>query len=255
LSRKPRIGLSACLFHADPARQVFNGRPLYYLERSMARWVGSQGALAYLVPDAAEANGSTVADIAADLDGLVLQGGVDVSPRSYGEESIRPEWSGDAARDAYEIALVRAMIDADKPVLGICRGHQLLNVAFGGTLYQDILHQVSGARVHRDAAVYEKLAHRIVIEPGSWLDALYPGVGPVTVNSVHHQAIKEPGRGVRIAARSEEDGVIEAMTIDGPRWVRGVQWHPEFAAPNDPNQLDNAPILGEFLTAATASRK
>lgn len=251
--------MSACLFHADPTRPVFNGRPLYYLERSMARWVGSladpaRKTLVYMVPDPSEAPGLTPADVAADLDGLVLQGGVDVSPRTYGQEPRKPEWSGDAIRDEYEGSLVRAMVYTDKPVLGICRGHQLLNVVFGGTLHQDILDEVGGARVHRDAAVYEKNMHEVEIEADSWLDRLYPGARRVTVNSVHHQAIKEPGKGVRAIARSVEDDVIEAMVVDGPYWVRGVQWHPEFSDPKDARLLDNAPILRDFLDAAAARR-
>jgi gamma-glutamyl-gamma-aminobutyrate hydrolase PuuD len=167
LTRRPlRIGVSACLFHADPTRPVFNGKPLYYLERSMARWVASERepsfrSLVYMLPDPRDHGAATAMDVADDLDGLVLQGGVDVSPRTYGEEPRRPEWSGDALRDEYELALVRAMVDAGKPVLGICRGHQLLNVAFGGSLHQDIKDEVEGARVHRDAGVYDRLAHEM----------------------------------------------------------------------------------------------
>lgn len=251
-----RIGVSACLFHQDKARTTFNGRPLAYVERSMVRWVASQGAVVYVVP---EPEGDP-ALYAEDLDGLVLTGGVDVAPGSYGEEPLRPEWSGDAIRDAYEIALARAMIDAGKPVLGICRGHQVLNVAFGGTLHQDVLTHVPGARVHRDAEIYDGLFHDIEIEPGSWLASVYGGITRATVNTVHHQAIKEAGRGVVIEARSTEDGVIEAMRIECAAWVRGVQWHPEFTPyePRDgeeaPALLDRAPLLASFLQAAEARR-
>ncbi|NUP07562.1 MAG: gamma-glutamyl-gamma-aminobutyrate hydrolase family protein [Polyangiaceae bacterium] len=241
--------------HADPARPVFNGKALYYLERSMARWVGSSRseelrALVYMVPSPGELTGVGAADVAADLDGLVLAGGVDVSPRSYGEEPRRPEWTGDGVRDEYELALVRAMVDEEKPVLGICRGHQLLNVAFGGSLHQDIRDEVADAFVHRDATVYDQNAHAIALEPGSWLAELYPGVGRATVNSVHHQAVKRLGDGVTVSARSTEDGVVEAISIESRAWVRGVQWHPEFTDPTDARLLDNAPILRDFLDAA-----
>lgn len=254
-----RIGVSSCLFHEDPTRPVFHGKPLYYLLRPMASWIASESApehraLVYLIPDPTETAGVTANDIASDLDGLVLQGGVDMSPTSYGEEPKRPEWSGDAARDAYEIALVRSMIDAEKPVLGICRGHQVVNVALGGTLHQDIVDGIEGARVHREAALYEAHAHEIVFEPGAWLDRLYPGVSRATVNSVHHQAVKDLGDGVRVVARSEQDGVIEAIAVDGPAWVRGVQWHPELTSPDEPQRLDNGPILRDFLSAARTAR-
>ncbi len=104
----------------------------------------SAGALALVIPspDGPTKRGDvTLHDYAAMLDGLVLQGGSDVWPGSYGEEPLKPEWSGDRVRDEYEIALLRAFIDAGKPVLGVCRGLQVINVAFGGTLYQDIATQ------------------------------------------------------------------------------------------------------------------
>lgn len=252
MSAPLRIGVSACLFHADRDRPVFNGKPLYYLEQSMARFVGSQGALVYLIPGPGDARGAE--SYAADLDGLVLAGGVDVCPRAYGEEPIKPEWSGDAVRDAYEITLVRAFLSADKPVLGICRGHQVLNVALGGSLYQDILHQVEGAIVHRDKDVYDKNAHGIAFhEESDWLDGLAPS-RRVKVNSVHHQAIKALGEGLVVDAKSEADGVVEAVTRPGEVFVRGVQWHPEFTEPGDEALLDNGPLLATFQASARSRR-
>lgn len=247
-----RVGIAACVFHADPARPVFNGKPLYYVERSMARWVSSQGALAYMIPEPSSAD--EAARIADDLDGLVLAGGVDMSPSSYGESPRKPEWAGDAVRDAYEIALLREFTAREKPVLGICRGHQVLNVAYGGTLYQDILIDVDGARVHRDPVPYDKLMHEIDIEPGSSLATLYDGITHGLVNSVHHQAVKSPGKNVIVEARSREDGVVEAIRIEGAGYVRGVQWHPEFAHPTPAGLLDSAPILRDFLAATELCR-
>jgi putative glutamine amidotransferase len=250
--RPLRIGISACVFHEDPARTTFHGKPLYYVERGMAAFVASEGAVAYMVPE--PATGAAFEAYARDLDGLVLAGGVDIDPRGYGEEPARPEWSGDAVRDAYELDLVRAMLAEDKPVLGICRGHQLLNVCFGGTLYQDVRTMIDGALVHRDADVYDELSHEIDIVPGSWLASVYGHATRARVNSVHHQAIKEPGRGVVVEARSTEDGVIEAMRVEGPRWVRGVQWHPEFSDPADERVLDRRPLLRAFLDAVGERR-
>jgi putative glutamine amidotransferase len=247
-----RVGISACVFHADPARPVFNGKPLYYVEQSMARWVSSQGALAYMIPEPSSAD--EAARIADDLDALVLAGGVDMSPSSYGESPRKPEWSGDAVRDAYEIGLLREFTAREKPVLGICRGHQVLNVAFGGTLHQDISTDVAGARVHRDPIPYDRLVHEIDIEPGSSLAALYGGITRGTVNSVHHQAVKSVGKAVVVEARSHEDGVVEAIRVEGRGYVRGVQWHPEFAHPTPAGLLDSAPILREFLAATELRR-
>lgn len=255
--RRLRIGVSACIFHADKSRPVFNGKALYYVERSMSDWVGSQGALAYLVPPPAP---GIAADLAADLDAIVLAGGVDVCPRSYGEEAERPEWAGDPVRDAYEIALVHAMMAAKKPVLGVCRGHQLLNVALGGSLYQDIATHVPGARSHRDAAIYDDNAHELELQPGTWLAELYPERTRWTINTVHHQAVKRLGKNVRAVAHAIEDGVVEAITVDIDSYARGVQWHPEFmfaqstgTTPPD-HILDNRRILTDLMDAARSRR-
>ncbi len=246
-----RIGISASVFHEDRSRTIFNGKPLYYVERGLARYVRSEDALAYLVPGTST---DDEADIyAADLDGLVLSGGVDVAPRHYGEAPQRPEWAGDAIRDRYELTLLRAMLDADKPVLGICRGHQLLNVELGGTLYQDVPTMMPGAIVHRDPDVYDGLAHPIDIEPGSSLSRIYGNLTRATVSSVHHQAIKRTGRGVVIEARAA-DGVIEAIRVDGPTWVRGVQWHPEWSDAGGPRILDPRPLYHAFLAACRTRR-
>ncbi|HEU4404929.1 MAG TPA: gamma-glutamyl-gamma-aminobutyrate hydrolase family protein [Polyangiaceae bacterium] len=250
----PRVGVSACLFHEDRSRPVFNGKPLYYLESSMARWLASGGALVYMVPPAAPGALASAHAYAHDLDGLVLPGGVDVSPRTYGEEPLRPEWGGDPVRDAFEIELARAFHERGKPVLGVCRGHQVLNVAFGGTLYQDIVELVPGARVHRDADAYDRHAHAIDVEPGSELARTLGVSGRVKVNSVHHQAIKALAPGFVVDARSADDGVIEAAHLPGEAFLRGVQWHPEFTDPGDPSYLDNAPLLRAFLEAASESR-
>ncbi len=251
----PRVGVSACLFHEDRSRPVFRGKPLHYLEGSMARWVASGGALVYMVPPPEPGAAATADAYADDLDGLVLQGGVDVSPRSYGEEPARPEWAGDAVRDAYEIALVRAFHARGKPVLGVCRGHQLLNVAFGGTLYQDIGAFVPGARVHRDADVYDELWHEIDVDPESDLARVFGASGRLKVNTVHHQAIRRLAPGFVADARSAEDGVVEAAHLPGGAFLRGVQWHPEFTPPGDPSYLDNAPLLRAFLDAALLRRR
>ncbi|HEX8830997.1 MAG TPA: gamma-glutamyl-gamma-aminobutyrate hydrolase family protein, partial [Longimicrobium sp.] len=162
---RPRIGLAPCFFHADPQRPVFKGKTLLYLEESLSHWLQRAGALPYMLPT--PAGGVTAGELLAQVDGLVLQGGSDVCPGSYGEEPLRPEWCGDSVRDAYEIELVRACMAADKPVLGVCRGMQVLNVALGGTLWQDLATQNPACRTHRDWDVYDALSHDIRIDPDS----------------------------------------------------------------------------------------
>jgi putative glutamine amidotransferase len=240
-----RIGVSACFFHADPLREIFKGKTLVYAEQSLLRWLMSEGDLAYLIappPDAVP-----LERVVADLDGLVLAGGSDVCPLTYGQEPLRPEWSGDRIRDAFEIALIRAFLKADKPILGVCRGAQILNVAFGGTLYQDIGTQLPAARVHRSWDVYDQLHHEIATTPGTRLAATCGPGG--TVNSVHHQAVQELGPGLQVEARSVEDGVVEAIRWTGNGYALGVQWHPEFQEPGD-RQLDARGLLREFLDEA-----
>jgi putative glutamine amidotransferase len=247
-----RIGISACYFHADPKRPVFKGKTLLYLEESLAHWTMSQGALAYLIPSTPVGGKVTARDLVAELDGLVLQGGSDVSPKSYGETALRPEWNGDYVRDRYEIELVKRFTEAGKPVLGVCRGAQLLNVAYGGTLYQDIETQVEGAINHRNWDIYDQNFHTIRIEEGSGLARLYPGSRTAKINTVHHQGLKDLGKGFVVEARAEKDGVIEAIRLkgQGSGYVFAVQWHPEFHDVADQTLLDGAPILREFLDEA-----
>jgi len=255
VSRLPRIGISACFFHADPTRPVFKGKTLLYAEESMLDLVGRSGALTYLIPridPRGESAGPSMIDYVDDLDGLVLEGGSDVCPRSYGEQPLRPEWEGDEARDRYEIELIHAFHAAGKPVLGICRGAQILNVAFGGTLYQDVTTQVEGSFEHRNWERYDTNFHEVHLVAGSHLGDLY-GVSSqgatVVVNSVHHQAVKDPAPGFDVEAVSVTDGIIEALRRPGGPFTAAVQWHPEFTPVGDTAQLDPDPLVADFLAA------
>lgn len=249
-----RLGFSACFMHRDPKRPLFKDKTLLYLEESLAHWILSEGVLAFLIPTVGVTSRLKLSDIVGDLDGLVLQGGSDVSPETYGEKPLRPEWSGDAVRDRYEIELVKECRNQGKPVLGICRGAQLLNVAYGGTLYQDIQTQIPKARIHRDWDIYDQNFHEVAFEAGSSLAKLYPGKTTVKVNSIHHQAVKELGKGLRIEAKAKEDGMVEAIRAEGDYYAFAFQWHPEFHDPKDSSLLDCKPMLREFLSAAKHRR-
>ena len=170
--------------------------------------------------------------------------------RRASETPLSPAWNGDRIRDDYEIALMRAFVAAGKPVLGLCRGAQVINVALGGTLWQDIPSQCPGALRHRDQASYEKNCHATSIVAGSGLARLYPDQPLVKTNSVHHQAVKALGRDVAVEAWSEPDRIVEAIRWNGPSYVFGVQWHPEFHPPGDRTFIDDTPLLDDFLSTA-----
>jgi gamma-glutamyl-gamma-aminobutyrate hydrolase PuuD len=248
-----KIGMSARLFHPRPEAKGLQGKRMQYLEQSVAHWVMARDVLVFMVPTVDKdgllhRSNIRVADYARALDGLVLQGGADVSPLTYGEEALNAEWTGDRLRDVYEIELLHEFVQARKPVLGICRGAQLINVAFGGTLYQDIGTQLPGSRRHVTDA-FEKNVHELRIEPATGLARLYPGVQRACVNSIHHQSIKALGRDLVVEAYSEPDRIVEAIRGRGKSYLFAVQWHPEFHPPGQGELLDSAPILDEFLSA------
>ena len=257
-----RIGVSARIYYPSGPVLDLGGvwtKTLHYLEQSVAHWLLRGGALPMMIP-AVDAQSVTSPDdlnlrhYADSLDALVLQGGNDVSPHSYGEQPLHADWAGDAVRDRYEMALVQAFVDAGKPVFGICRGLQLLNVNFGGTLYQDIATQRPDAQRHVNPGHYERNQHAVEILPGTRLAELYPGLREGRINSIHHQAIKDLAPGFVIEARCPQDGVVEAMRHRGPGFIAAVQWHPEFHAPGDPANFDDRPLLDDFLRTARAVR-
>ena len=230
-----KIGISPRLLHPQPgARGVFT-KILHYVEDGIAQWLQSRDALLFILPLSRRA-----ADYARTLDGLVLQGGADISPLAYGEQPQKPEWAGDPLRDQYEISLVKAFTAAGKPVLGICRGAQVINVALGGSLHQDI-------PAHRSDD-YDQHAHEVRLELGSGLARLYGETGPRRVVSIHHQAINRLAPGLKVEARAD-DGVIEAVRGTGASYICAVQWHPEFHG-GRAGFLDGGPLLDEFLEAA-----
>lgn len=196
------------------------------------RSVESSGGRA--VPVALNLSSSDLEKQARNLDAIVLPGSsADVDPSRYG--SARGPYTADAdgAKEATDLALLRHCFGEGKPILAICYGVQILNVYLGGSLIQDIPSEVQANTDHAAKKGKPECFHNVVIEPASRIASLTEN-SKQRVNSSHHQAIREAGRGLRITARAA-DGIIEAVEWQGDsNWVTGVQWHPERMTHNDP---------------------
>lgn len=168
---------------------------------------------------------ASVPSLVRSLDGLILSGGVDVDPRLYGQEPEPGLGRVNPVRDRLEMALLGEALGSDLPILAICRGIQVLNVALGGTLIQDIPSRFPGS-VHQQQSGRQTLSHDVTLAPGGILSGIYGGADKLRTNSFHHQAVDRPGRGVIPEAYAAE-GFTEALSVSGPQWILGVQWHPE----------------------------
>jgi len=220
LTRRPVIGIP-CSAYPDSWYTPTNGNAISYLRAIEA--AGGVPALIHLTRDAEVLDAHY-----RRCDGLLLAGGEDVDPAYYGAVPHPKLGQPNPFQDEIEIALTRRAAAEGKPILGICRGVQLLNVALGGTLYQDIPAELPGALDHAESITRRDmahLAHPIDLEANSWLaDRL--DAGTLIVNTLHHQALRDVAPGLRVVGRAT-DGVIEAVEGVGPHFVLGVQCHPE----------------------------
>lgn len=211
--------------------EIIRGVPRVRVNEAYTTALASVGLIPVVLPplDPALAIGSL-----NDVAGLVLTGGEDIDPASFGEASHPATGEAHRARDAYELALVRTARDLRIPTLAICRGIQVLNVALGGTLVQDIPSQRPGAIDHNPAGRRAERVHRVSLDAESKFANLL-GTPTIAVNSSHHQALDTVAPSLRVTGRSEDD-IIEAVeSIDPAWWMIGVQWHPEelTATPED----------------------
>ena len=232
--QKPLIGVTP-LF--DRGRDSYWMLPGYFLALEEA------GAVPVMLPLTDDE--AALRRIVDTLDGFLIAGGQDVSPALYGEETkptckeICPE------RDATESVLLRLLWDADKAVFGICRGLQILNAHLGGTLYQDLTTEHPSDVNHRMAAPYDRAEHTAAILKGTPLYALLQQE-TIGVNSCHHQAIKALAPDLAPMAIAP-DGLVEAVYAPQKRFVRAVQWHPEFFYRVDENSRK---LFAAFVRAA-----
>lgn len=224
---KPRIGITMFSGQEGPRRYT-------KVQKNYVESVYRAGGIPVLIPTCAATEDAP--EFLKSLDGILFTGGEDVSPIVYGEDPLKELGVTDISRDRWEIALYKAALEAELPVLGVCRGIQILNVAEGGTLYQDLNVQTGTPVGHFPMNVpMETFHHYIDIEPDTMLAGIY-GTERLLVNSFHHQAIKEVAPPFRITARSG-DGIVEAIEHTSRPFVLGVQFHAEALPPLDDRYL------------------
>lgn len=163
MTQKVRIGVSAYFIYPDPNRTFFGHKTAACLENDLARYLSRSDAIPILIADLEP---DRLQDLLQEMDGFVLQGGVDVSPETYGHAHLNhAQWPGDPHRDHYELKILEFAVNHGKPVLGICRGCQLINVYFGGTLYQDLVTEFGTKQSHRDPTLYDQVHHGVRFTP------------------------------------------------------------------------------------------
>jgi putative glutamine amidotransferase len=223
---RPRIGITSCSKNADYEESVrrAGGEPV------ILDWSALKSGV----------------DALAGVDGVLMTGGPDVNPAEYGEARDPAVASlADPARDRFELELARAALKHDAPILAICRGMQVLNVAAGGSLVQDIPSGMPDALPHQVGEPKDAIAHAVRIEPGSRVAELLDAT-EARVNSRHHQAVKQPGEGLLVTATAP-DGIIEALEKPDAHFCVAVEWHPE-------NFVETGEFLPLFEALVQASR-
>ena len=262
MSQRPVVGVVTQSLEAIPGKLP----PCWVMGQRYVRVLAANGAVPWLIPLLPD-DEATLRSTYEYLDALFLTGGVDVDPACYGEPRHERCDRADPARDWTEITLVRWALADRKPVLGVCRGIQVINVACGGSLYQHVPEEFDSAVKHdcfsssagsascaapASSGPYTRdyLAHPVRIAVGSRLGSLF-GEAEVAVNSMHHQGIKRLATGLRASAHAP-DGLIEGVEDASGRYLVGVQWHPEELAEAHPSQRR---LFADFIQAATLQHR
>jgi len=217
---KPIIGIVGSVFEMESC--VIKGTERAYVGDDYIKAIECAGGVPVVLPVIDDSD-----NIKMQMEmcnGVLLTGGQDIHPKYYGEDQHKRLGHLVSRVDQYQLKLAQMIIEADKPVLGICRGLQIMNVAFNGSLYQDLKEKSKDVLKHFQSGKRFETAHRIRIDESSKIHSIFGA--EIMVNSYHHQGIKDLGQGLTVVAKSA-DGVIEAIEMKDKKFVLGVQWHPE----------------------------
>jgi putative glutamine amidotransferase len=249
-----KIGITPSFLYPDVNRVVYGPKTLTYVESEMVEYLTRPGVTPVLILDFDD---SRMRETISELDGIIFAGGSDVHPSSYGEPHLNEKlWPGDLYRDNVEIKIFELSREKRLPLLGICRGFQVINVCMGGTLFQDMLTECENALVHRDAKIYDQIHHPISFVEGGILERIYGHVDEPYVNSVHHQGIKTLGKGLIPEAYSSKDVLLEGYSASdmSDHFILGIQWHPEFHHTLGEKVIDPNLLYDYFLKTVDARK-
>ena len=238
---KPKIGIAGSIIIDKSGN--FPGYRRAYVNEDYVESVIRAGGVPYIIPVLEDLN--IIKEYAKNIDGLILSGGHDINPLLWKEEPNKNLGETFPERDNFELMLIRSILEEGKPILGICRGEQILNVYFGGTLYQDLSLKKDGSIRHDQKIRPDLVTHTVDIKKDSLLYKILE-VDSLLVNSFHHMAIKNIGKGFDVVATSK-DGVIEGIEMQDKNII-AVQWHPEMLSKN--NQLMQK-LFNYFITIAS----
>ncbi len=239
---RPIIGLTSRTMMLPAARQT---RPAETTARAYVDAIEASGGLCVVLPNTAPAAAGALLD---RIDGLVLTGGDDPHPRAFGEQPHPRIDVVDERRDLFEYALVTEALERDLAVFGICRGVQMMNIALGGDIFQDLVTQAEHPICHSQRTVEDAPWHDLVVAPGTVLHEAV-GAKSIAVNSFHHQSCRGLGQGL-VASAWTSDGLVEALEHPSRSWFLGVQWHPELLPGRAGREL-----FGGFVAAAASKSR
>jgi putative glutamine amidotransferase len=230
-SRPPLIAITADFSGPEQAGLKTDQEPTFSLASRYCDAIQNAGGLPIIIPHSQSR--TQIHHIMQRVDGLLISGGgFDIDPSYYGEQPITQLGKIKAQRTFTEMESIALGLQRDLPMLGICGGAQAINVALGGSLYQDIATQLPKAREHQQRARNHSDGHAVELLPGTLLQKIF-NRGTMKVNTTHHQAIRDPGKGLVINATAS-DGIVEGIESTKHSFVLGVQWHPEVLAQRSP---------------------